>query len=266
MTPNIDGKSLVTGASSGIGMAYARRLADRGHELVLVARRKGELDRLAEEIAASDGKPAEVIAADLSDSNDVSMLEKRIAQGDIGMVVNNAGMGGMSRFVETETGDLERMIAINVTALTRLTQSAAKALQAKGQGIIVNVASGASFAVIPGAAVYSGTKGFVAQFTRALAQELADSGITLQLLVPGLTRTNLGGAEDMGLFDNFPEGMAQSAEDVVTGSLAGLELGELVCLPRQEDYSLWETASDAMNKVGTDPEHSRLPSRYTRQS
>lgn len=262
MTYEIKGKCLVTGASSGIGKAYAELLARAGHELVLVARRQAVLEDLANQFAAKTGKQPEVIVADLSDRSDVARLETRLAQSDIGMLVNNAGIGGMSDFVKSDIAEIENMIAVNVTALTRLSHAAASAMKAAGRGTIVNVASALSFNVIAGASVYAGSKAYVSHFTRALALEMEGSGIRFQILVPGLTRTNLGGAQDTGLFDTFPAEKVQSPEAVAAASLAGLDLDELVCLPRQEDYSRWEQARDAMNSIGIDPEHNRVASRY----
>jgi short-subunit dehydrogenase len=256
-------RSIVTGASSGIGEAFAVALAKRGHDLVLVARRRELLSALADRLAAEFGIVVEVLAADLAEPGDVTRVEQRLARGDIGMLVNNAGIGGLDGFLEADPATFDLMIAVNVSALTRLTRAAATAMLAKGEGTIINVASGISFNVFPGAAVYAGTKGFVSQFTQALDAELAGSGIRFQLLVPGLTRTNLGGAEDLGMFDKFPPEMVQAPEVVAEASLAGLELGEVVCIPRLEDYSQWEAARDAIRAIGADPPGNAVASRYT---
>lgn len=255
-------RSLVTGASSGIGEAFAAALARRGHDLVLVARRKELLAALADRLASDFGVGVEVLAADLADSADLARVEQRLARGEIGLLVNNAGIGGLDGFLEADPATFDQMIAVNVTALTRLSRAAAAAMVARGEGAIVNVASGISFNVMPGASVYAGTKGYVAQFTQALDAELAGSGIRFQALIPGLTRTNLGGAEDLGMFDRFPPEMVQAPEAVAEASLAGLELGEVVCIPRLEDYSCWEAARDAIRAIGADPEGNAVASRY----
>lgn len=254
--------SLVTGASSGIGEAFAVALARRGHDLVLVARRADALDRLAARLRSEFGVSVEVLVADLADPADLPTVEARLAGGDVGLLINNAGMGSLEGFLDIEPAAHEMMIAINVTALTRLTYAAARAMKAAGRGTIVNVASGIAFNILPTAAVYAGTKGFVSQFTQAIAEEMADSGVRFQLLVPGLTRTNLGGAEESGLFDLFPAEMVQSPEAVAEAGLAGLELGEIVCIPRLENYAQWEAARDAIRAVGVDPPGNAVASRY----
>jgi short-subunit dehydrogenase len=255
-------RTLVTGASSGIGEAFAVALARRGHDLVLVARRRELLATLASRLAAEFGVEVEVLAADLADPADVARVEQRLARGDIGLLVNNAGIGGLDGFLDADPVTFDLMIAVNVSALTRLTRAAATAMQANGEGSIINVASGISFNVIPGASVYAGTKAYVSQFTQALDAELAGSGIRVQALIPGLTRTNLGGAEDLGMFDKFPPEMVQSPEAVAEASLAGLELGEVVCIPRLEDYARWEAARDAIRAIGADPAGNAVASRY----
>lgn len=262
MNSEPNARSLVTGASSGIGEAFAVALARRGRDLVLVARRKPLLSDLAARLATEHGVAIEVMEADLADPAQVARVEQRLARGDIGLLVNNAGIGGLDPFLEADPTIYDQMIAVNVTALTRLSRAAAVAMKPAGKGAIINVASGISFNVLPAAAVYAGTKAYVAQFTQALDAELAGSGIRFQALIPGLTRTNLGGAEDKGMFDQFPAEMVQSPEVVAEASLAGLELGEVVCIPRLEDYSRWEAARDAIRAIGADPAGNAVASRY----
>ena len=254
--------SLVTGASSGIGEAFAVALAERGHDLVLVARRGDLLAHLAQRLSSENGVAVEVIAADLANRGDLASVEERAGRGDIGLLVNNAGIGGLDGFLDADPATFDLMIAVNVTALTRLSRAAAAAMCKRGHGTIINVASGISFNVLPAASVYAGTKAYVSQFTQALDAELAGSGVRFQALIPGLTRTNLGGAEELGMFDRFPPEIVQSPRDVALASLAGLELGEVVCIPRLEDYTQWEAARDAIRAIGADPAGNALASRY----
>lgn len=244
------GKCLVTGASSGIGKAYAEILAERGEALVLVARRGDVLGAIAEDLRAQHGVAVEVLAADLASGADVRRVMDRIAQGDISMVINNAGIGGVKGFLELTAEEHEEMIAVNVTALTLLSQAAVKAMKEAGGGTIINVGSGIGFTVSGGASVYAGTKAYVSQLTQSLDAEFAGAGIRFQALIPGLTRTNLGNAEETRIFDRFPPETIQSPEAVARASLAGLELGELVCFPRMEDLSNWEAARDAIQGLG----------------
>ncbi|HEX7709969.1 MAG TPA: SDR family NAD(P)-dependent oxidoreductase [Sphingomonadaceae bacterium] len=254
--------SLVTGASSGIGEAFAQALAERGHDLVLVARRADVLGELAARLSSLHGVSVEVLAADLADRGDLARVEERAGRGDVDLLVNNAGIGGLEGFLEADPASFDLMIAVNVTALTRLARAAASAMRDRGGGTIINVASGISFNVLPAASVYAGTKAYVSQFTQALDAELAGSGIRFQALIPGLTRTNLGGAEELGMFDRFPPEMVQAPRDVVEASLAGLKLGEVACIPRLEDYSQWEAARDAIRAIGADPPGNAVASRY----
>lgn len=262
MTNSIQSIALVTGASSGIGEAFAVALARRGQDLVLVARREELLAQLSATLAQHHGVAVEVLAADLAAPGDVARVEARLGRGDIALLVNNAGIGGLDPFLEAEPVTFDQMIAVNVLALTRLSRAATAAMRAKGAGAIINVASGIAFNVLPAAAVYAGTKAYVSQFTQALDAELAGSGIRFQALIPGLTRTNLGGAEELGMFDRFPPEMVQSPEAVAEASLAGLELGEVVCIPRLEDYGRWEAARHAIRAIGTDPPGNAVASRY----
>lgn len=254
--------ALVTGASSGIGSAYAESLARRGWNLVIVARSAERLAQKAAEMTARHSISIQCLRADLATNSGISAVERRLETGDVDLLVNNAGFASLADFPDETVGAIERMITVNVTALTRLTRSAVTAMKRRGAGTIVNVASGLSFNVMPMAAVYAGTKGFVSQFTQCLAAELAGDPVRLQLLVPGLTRSNLGDAEKLGLFNHFPPEAIMEAEAVAEASIAALSIQELVCIPRLEDHADWETASAAIRRIGIDPPHNELASRY----
>ncbi|MEO0033481.1 MAG: hypothetical protein RIS94_3239 [Pseudomonadota bacterium] len=253
---------LVTGASSGIGEAFAEALATRGHALVLVARRADRLATLADRLQQDHGVAVECLTADLAEDASLARVEARLAQGDIAMLVNNAGVGDIGLFADMPRATHQRMIAVNVTALTCLAHAATQAMLANGGGIIINVASGFAYDFMPGAAVYAATKAYVAQFTEVLDAELGERGIQMQALVPGLTRTELGGAADSGLFDLFPPHAIMSARAVAEASLSALALGELVCIPRLEDHAHFTQARAAMRAVGRDPDHNRVATRY----
>lgn len=257
------GFALVTGSSSGIGAAYADRLARKGYDLILVARRRERLESLSARLRNETGIAAEVLAADLSNPIDLRRVEARISsEKNLAMLVNNAGLGDIAVFAEAERDMVEQMIAVNVLALTRLTHAALPGMIERGGGTIINVASGLAFNCMKGAAVYGATKAYVAQFTQVLHEEVHDQGIRLQALVPGLTRTNLGGAEESGFFDRFPPEFVMSPQDVVDASLAGLELGELVCIPRLEDPEDWARAIAAIRAVTKSPPSNKPAARY----
>ena len=262
MAPPSRGAALVTGASSGIGAAFADALAERGHDLVLVARRGEPLGKRATVLKDAHGVAVEVFPADLATAAGMRAVEARLDLGGIGMLVNNAGVGDIAAFLDADREAHARMIAVNITALTRLSHAACSAMLRQGGGTMINVASGFAFDLMPGAAVYAASKAYVFQLTQVLAAELSGQGIAFQCLVPGLTRTNLGGAEESGLFDLFPPEMIQSPRAVAEASLAGLALGELVCIPKLEDYAAFEQAHAAMRAIGREPGHNRVAARY----
>lgn len=255
------GKALVTGASSGIGAAFAQELAARGWDLLLVARRVDRLEALAERLRAEQGVDVEVLPADLADPDDLHAVEARLDKGrDIDLLVNNAGIGDIALFVEQQRAVHERMIALNVLALTRLAHAAIPAMVERGKGAVINIASGFAFDFMPGVSVYAATKAFVVQFTHVLQAELAPQGLRFQALVPGLTRTELGG--DSAFFDQFPPEIVMEPRALVQASLAGLDLGELVCIPRLADISDYERTHAALRAIGKTPPHNRAAERY----
>ncbi|MFJ9041207.1 SDR family NAD(P)-dependent oxidoreductase [Streptomyces sp. NPDC102406] len=235
------GTALVTGASSGIGAAYARRLAAVGRDLVLVARRAERLRALAAELTEKHGVRVETLGADLSDTGDLDRVVRRAAEDDIEMLVNNAGINGYGPFAETDPALLEKVLAVNVVAVTRLARATVPGMLARGRGSVVNVASTLAFAgslppgPLPTRPVYGGTKGYVVTFTRTLAAELDASPVQVQVLCPGLTATEFhltqGQEPVSGERARVHDDGGMPVEDVVTASLRALETGEVVCVP-----------------------------------
>ena len=247
MTFDIDcptGTALVTGASSGIGAVYARRLAEKGWPLTLVARREGRLRTMADRIGAETGVAVETLAADLARADDVERIAARACD-DVGLLVNNAGINGYGPFAEVDADLLARVLAVNVTAPTTLTRAVVPAMLERGRGAVVNVASLLAFSgalppdPLPYRAVYAGTKGYVVTFTRTLAAELADTPVRVQVLCPGLTATEFhltgGDVSVPGIEERVHESGGMPAADVVTASLVGLRRGEVVCVPGLTD-------------------------------
>ncbi len=254
----------MTGASSGIGAAFARVLAEDGYGVVLVARRKDRLAALATHLSTQFGIEAEVLAADLTKRPDLQRVERRLEDNDdIGLLVNNAGVGDIMPFADQSREAHSGVIALNVNAVASLAHAAVQPMRRAGEGVIINVASGLSFEYTAGASVYAATKAFVLHLTRALDLELADAGLKFQALVPGLTRTALGGADKSGFFDQIPSHRVMSPEAVARASLASLILGKLVCFPRIEDISNVEQIQRAYRELGTSPNDNRVASRYT---
>lgn len=255
--------ALVTGTSSGIGAAYAERLAREGYDLILVARRGERLETQARRLRAQYGISAEPLAADLSDAADLARVERRIeSEPRLTLLVNNAGRGDLVAFADMPRELVTNMIALNVVALTRLTHAALRGMLAHGGGTIVNVSSGLAYGVNPPFSVYGASKAFVSHFTELLHEEVGSKGIRLQALAPGLTRTNLGNAEERGLFAQFPPEMVMSPEDLVDASWRSLGMGELFCFPLLADPAVWERAHAAVKAIGDSPLSNRPAARY----
>ncbi|MFI8194280.1 SDR family NAD(P)-dependent oxidoreductase [Streptomyces sp. NPDC085946] len=243
-SPETPGTALVTGASSGIGREYATQLAERGWDLVLVARRAERLDALAEQLREDSGAAVETLVADLARPADLARVAERVSGSDVDLLVNNAGINGYGPFAQVDPALLDKVLDVNVVALTTLTRAAVPGMLARGRGAVVNVASLLAFAgdlppdPLPQRAVYAGTKGYAVIFTRTLAAELADTPVRVQVVCPGLTATEFhlgtGDAPVSGEARVHDEGGMPPA-DVVTASLAGLDAGEVVCVPGLAD-------------------------------
>jgi uncharacterized protein len=183
--------ALVTGASSGIGDAFARRLAAEGSDLLLVARDLPRLEALAEELRREHSVGVEVIAADLSAPVARAAVEKRLAESTrpVDLLVNNAGFGTAGDFAELPIGREEQEVQVNVVAVMRLTAAALQQMVPRGSGGVLNVSSIAGEYPSPGSATYAASKAFVTSFTAALHEELSGSGVIATAVLPGLTRT-----------------------------------------------------------------------------
>src|SRR4051794_17633250 len=222
-------KALVTGASGGIGEEYARRLAAGGTDVVLVARRTDALQRLAAELDARHGVHCDVVAADLTTEEGICTVEARV--GDVDLLVNNAGYGISRHLAETEAGDVDGMIRLNVLALARLTRAALPGMLARRHGAIVNVSSVAGFQPSPSFATYNATKAFVTMFTEALSLEVQGRGVRVQALCPGLTHTGFQAVAGETGTDGLPSVLWQEPADVVRASLAGLQRNDVLVVP-----------------------------------
>ncbi len=190
--------ALVTGASSGIGLELARNLAAAGYHLMLAARGLDKLDTLAGELRARHGVQVQTIGVDLSAVDAADTIADQLTQQGVrpAVLVNNAGVGLFGRHAETALEDEQRMINLNVVTLTRLTKLLLPGLIAQ-RGRILNLASTASFQPGPYMAVYYATKAYVLSYSEALAEELADTGVTVTALCPGPTRSGFQDKADM---------------------------------------------------------------------
>jgi short-subunit dehydrogenase len=224
--------ALVTGASAGIGRAFAVGLAARGDDLVLVARDAGRLEELAAELTVAHGVDAEVLPADLSTDAGVRAVEDRIADVDhpIDVLVNNAGFGTFGRFSELDVTREVQEVELNVVALLRLTHAALGAMEPRRSGAILNLASLAAYQPAPSSATYAATKAFVHSFTHAVHEEARGTGVHVMLVCPGYTHTEFHDRAELGPTD-LPEFVWQSADTVVAAALRDLDRGRSVSIP-----------------------------------
>lgn len=224
--------ALVTGASSGIGEHLTRRLAERGHDLVLVARDEHRLDTLAKELAAAFGATAQVLPADLTDPEQLQLIEARChdRSAAIDVLVNNAGVGSFGSFHTLDVDAEIREIQLNVIALVRLTHAAIAEMLPRGKGGILNVSSLAGFQPGPMNATYGATKAFVTSFTEAVHEEVKGTGVAVTALCPGFTRTGFQAAANVPQGD-IPAFMWQDADQVATFALDALTKNRAIAVP-----------------------------------
>ncbi|GFM29001.1 SDR family oxidoreductase [Novosphingobium sp. PY1] len=229
------GTYLITGASDGIGAVYADRLARRGHDLVLVARRGDRLADLASRLSAKTGIHVEIIAADLADPDGLATVEARLRDDEtiIGLV-NNAGIAGETTLVDADPAHLTSLVNLNVLAVTRLTAAIAPRLSSGKSGTIINITSVTALMPDGFTAAYPASKAYVLAFTEAVAAELTPKGVRVQAVLPGITRTAIWSDEQMAHVD--PE-MVMDVDDMVDAALAGLDLGERITIPALPDNS-----------------------------
>lgn len=245
--PDTKGTALITGASSGIGETFARKLAARGYDVVLVARRKEKLEALAAELTKTHGVKVDIVAADLIRPEDVERVCAAIRQrDDVSMLVNNAGFGTMGHFADVEIGKQIDMIQVHTIATEHLTHAALPGMIARGQGGIINVASMAAFLPMPNSVTYSGTKAFLVAFSEALHKEVSSKGVHVEALCPGLTYTEFHDAPEFKQFKrtDVARFLWLTADQVVEESLRALERGKVVWIPGRRYrimMSLWRS-------------------------
>jgi short-subunit dehydrogenase len=244
------GTALITGASSGIGAIYADRLARRGYDLILVARNGERLVALADRIRTATARSVRTLVADLADAKDLRAVES-VLRGDatITLLLNNAGVGATAPLLDADVDKMEAMIALNVTALTRLTYAAAPAFAARGAGTIINIASIVAVAPELLNGVYGASKAFVLALTQSLQHELGAKGLRFHAVLPGAIATEFWALAGMPV-EHLPSAIVMSAADVVDAALAGLDAGEVVTLPSLPDAADWQRLEDARLALG----------------
>jgi short-subunit dehydrogenase len=234
---------LITGASSGIGATYADRFARRGHDLVLVARDKARMETLAAKLRAETGVAIDILPADLSDVAGLAAVETRLRDdARIGVLINNAGIAAPGGFADGDLDIMEKLIKLNVTAVTRLAAVAARRFVAQGEGVIVNIASVLGLAPEIAFGAYSASKSFVLTLSQSLNAELGARGVYVQAVLPAATRTEIW--ERSGRDVNKIEGVMEVGE-LVDAALAGFDRRETVTIPPLPDAGQWDAFNAA---------------------
>jgi short-subunit dehydrogenase len=254
--------ALITGASAGVGAAYAEQLARRGHDLILVARDRTRLEKTAARLTETTGRNVDVLSADLATVGGIQAVEQRLATDrSIDVLVNNAGGAQFRPVANADPDELERLVTLNVTSLTRISTAAARAFAARDRGTIINIASIMAVNIMPGSATYSATKSYVLAFSQGLAQEFDGTGVRVQVVLPGALRTTLWDGSGIELSD-LPAEIVMPVEEAVRAALAGLDAGELVTVPSLRDVELWEAYDRARLAIIPQGSLSTPASRY----
>lgn len=238
-TPSV----LITGASTGIGAAYAERFARRGHDLVLVARDVARMEALSARLRQETGVAIDIIKADLTQAADLATVETRLRDdARIGILVNNAGTAIGGSFVEQSTDDVTRLVALNTTALLRLASAIAPRLAKAGEGAIVNIGSVVGLAPEFGMTVYGATKAFVLFLSQGLSLELQPKGVYVQAVLPATTRTEIW--EHVGADVNTLSNVMEVG-DLVDAALVGFDNREPVTIPPLPEAGQWDALQAA---------------------
>jgi short-subunit dehydrogenase len=251
---------LITGASTGIGAVYAERFAQRGHNLVLVARDKARLDALAASLHTTHGVAVDVLQADLTHAADVGKVEARLRDdAQIGVLINNAGIAQSGGMLQQDAESIERLIALNITALTRLAAAVAPRFAAAGNGAIVNLGSVVGLAPEFGMSVYGASKAFVLFLSQGLHVELGAKGVYVQAVLPAGTRTEIwerAGIDITTLSDLMDVG------ELVDAALVGFDRRELVTIPPLHVAARWDALDGARQGLLSDIRQGSAAERY----
>lgn len=252
--------ALVTGASTGIGAVYADRLARRGYDLVLVARDEKRLADLALRLRAESGAAVEVLRTDLTVAADLAAVEARLRQDPrITLLVNNAGAAVPGGFTAPDLDALERLIRLNVVAVTRLIGAVAPRFAAAGAGSIINVASVVALAPEFPLGIYGATKAYVLALSQSLQAELGPKGVYVQAVLPGATRTEIWERAGRSVEDLAA---VMEVDDLVDAALVGFDRREAVTIPPLPDEGQWTAFNGARLAMLPNFAQSRSAARY----
>ncbi|WP_240928141.1 SDR family NAD(P)-dependent oxidoreductase [Thalassoroseus pseudoceratinae] len=228
--------ALVTGASSGIGAAFARRLAARGMHLVLVARRQEAMEELAAELDTQHGTRSVVIPCDLSQADQIEELAAEIQkrQIEIELLINNAGFASVGEVERTDPATIRQLVDVNIQALTELTYRFLPQMLGRGHGAIVNVSSVAAFQPVAWMGAYAASKAYVLHFSESIWAEVRDRGVTVMALCPGVTKTNF--FDVAGVPNWLKKHSSQTPDAVVRKALRAMEKRRLYAIPGKMNY------------------------------
>ena len=259
---SVSGTALITGASAGIGAAYADRMARRGYDLILVARDEQQLQAVAERIRAGTGRRVDVLRADLTRREDLLAVEGRLAaDATISVLVNNAGVAAAGTLLDNEADRLQMMVELNVIAPLRLARAAAGNFARRKSGTIINVASVLALAPERFNGTYSGTKAFLLNLSRSLDCELKDKGVRVQAVLPGATRTEIWSKAGVDVA-SFPAEVLMDVDEMVDAALSGLDQGEVVTIPSLPDAADWRRYEEARLALGPNLSRNHAARRY----
>ncbi|HVX97944.1 MAG TPA: SDR family NAD(P)-dependent oxidoreductase [Polyangia bacterium] len=258
--------AFVTGASSGIGLCYARALAARGWDLVIGGRRVERLDALARELTGA-GARAETVVADLATAEGLAAHEAICRDRPLDLLVNNAAVAHYMPFAKLPADKLDELLQVNTVAVVKLARAAVEGMVTRGRGAILNVASQLAFSgaaklpALPARVIYASTKAFLVAFSQLLAAELEGTGVKVQVVCPGVVVSEFHSRQgiDMSGRPRLP------AEELVRGSLADLDAGVLVSLPTLEDPAVFDEIAAAQGKLLGQSLKPTLASRYGRE-
>jgi len=251
---------LITGASTGIGATYAERFAQRGHNLVLVARDKGRLDALASRLREKHAVSIDVIQADLTQTSDLTSVEARLRDdASIGILVNNAGAALSGSFIEQSIDSVTNLVELNTTALVRLASAIAPRLAHAGSGAIINIGSVVGLAPEFGMSVYGATKAFVLFLSQGLSLELSPKGVYVQAVLPAATRTEIW---DRAGIDINTLSEIMSVDELVDAALVGFDRREPVTIPPLQDAARWDALQAARQGLLSEIRQSAVAERY----
>ncbi|MBP1222475.1 SDR family NAD(P)-dependent oxidoreductase [Flavobacterium sp. 1355] len=261
-TNNVLGTAVVTGASSGLGKVFAERLAKRGYDLKLVARRADKLNELAEVLRAKYGVTVTNYTADLSNTTDLEKIAADIQDDpNIIFLINNAGTSTLAPVSQTSVAKQKEMIDVNITSLVLLSNAVLPGFIKRNEGTLINIGSVLGAYTLPISSVYSGTKGFVVQYTRGLQEEVKGTNIKVQLVNPSITATEIWEVGGVPL-SALDQAAIMTTEDCVDAALAGLDAGELVTFPSVHNQQLIDVYEDARIKLFTGSQTGKPAERY----